>query len=598
MLVSPGMELVSAVMAVMTAREPGSAPQQATHGGSAAALVRFFHGRGRSLDLLRWALARDIANHKPEVHGTVPFRATTAATRLLAAFYRLEAQPYLDHCLGPSIQSLCTTPQPLLSVLKSLVDCVLSSAPHCPQNVRLLVAHARSENAKRFPEDPRAPSAVVGVLVFLRLLVPATMTPEAYGLLPAPPPTETARRSCVSLARVLQWLANGAAASSQVSSSSSGAEDDEMRPLLDYAAAQVPRLISFFDALTRGCEAPAAAPAVRDDARPVAAEDLDEVLAVLLTGMPALAQHLAQGGHEVLAERLRAAVDELAALKKQRDAATPPPPQAPASRGVSPALLEEELPPVEGDILRHLKAVAGAMAKTWGSRLKSAEAQVSLLTQNNKKLAARVKEAEDQVEQARVSRFLLEQEVRALREELAALRGGSRDAEGSSGSSAAPPPAAAPSSDADDLTPVPIRASVSAGDLLRPYRGAAEETLKSTGCLPHLPHMPKRSQALPPRIHHLHLKPGSGSSRGPTPPGSPSPAATSASASDGGLTPPGEAADGEEASEPTAIVDTPATKQRHGGSGEQRGLLKFLSLSSSAAQRKRGAGLLAATDKQ
>ena len=103
--------------------------------------------------------------------------------------------------------------------------------------------------------------APVGGYLVLRFLVPALASPEAFGVVDAPPPAG-ARRSLVLLSKLVQAASNGALP---------GAREPHMQPFDAWARDATPRIAAFLDA----AGAPAADGAPTDDAATISRPPTD-----------------------------------------------------------------------------------------------------------------------------------------------------------------------------------------------------------------------------------------------------------------------------------------------------------------------------------
>ena len=200
-----------------------------------------------------------------EVTGGEPqnlFRGNTAHVKLMAVFASRVAREasYLHRLLDGPLEELVAhdtsldvnparfpdmsdeTRERNLDNLKRFVSSILDAvyATPLPPALATLVDTVTTAVSQAFPDHvPHVTHNAVANIVFLRLIVPAIVTPEVYNVLPAAPDTFT-RRKLVIVGQVLQCVANRI---------QYGRKQEHMIPLNAFLADKSSQLVDFYDRL-------------------------------------------------------------------------------------------------------------------------------------------------------------------------------------------------------------------------------------------------------------------------------------------------------------------------------------------------------------
>eukprot|EP01103_Thecamoeba_quadrilineata_P017176 TRINITY_DN598_c0_g3_i1.p1 TRINITY_DN598_c0_g3~~TRINITY_DN598_c0_g3_i1.p1 ORF type:complete len:480 (-),score=85.64 TRINITY_DN598_c0_g3_i1:42-1481(-) len=221
-------------------------------------LLSFFAQHNKTQDLLRWSISREIKNTQS---GPTLFRGISVATKLLGlySFDRLGLK-YLKKTLLSLVSEVTTCKasfeidpnkalesgcidvkknlERLLNICQELLDKIFRTYEKFPLPIRALFRYTREEVDKKFPEMQRL---AIGGLLFLRFLCPAIVTPEKYGLISAPPSTES-RRTLILISKILQNLANAV--------QFDGSKEAYMMGIDNFIVENLQAVNNFFDNLT------------------------------------------------------------------------------------------------------------------------------------------------------------------------------------------------------------------------------------------------------------------------------------------------------------------------------------------------------------
>lgn len=150
-------------------------------------------------------------------------RRNSPATRALSLLSRNKANDYLIHCLNPVLQEIVDN-KDIFEIEKldpteanageqialfkkymtKLLDAITSSISYFPPEFFFLCQVIYRSTRKKFPNYAYV---AAGSFVFLRLICPALVSPETENIIGAVKPTQ--RRSFITLAKIIQNLANG-----------------------------------------------------------------------------------------------------------------------------------------------------------------------------------------------------------------------------------------------------------------------------------------------------------------------------------------------------------------------------------------------------
>ncbi|EDQ92427.1 uncharacterized protein MONBRDRAFT_35502, partial [Monosiga brevicollis MX1] len=143
------------------------------------------------------------------------FRANTAATRLISAYFRMTGRSFMQAALVPSIQDVCNSvpvdadannqlSSTVISACQTIADMITQNAVRLTGSMRNLLALMYRYVDEKFPGHG---VTVIRSVIFLRLLCPAIVNPVQHSLIDRSP--ERAHfRSLTAIAKLLQQLAN------------------------------------------------------------------------------------------------------------------------------------------------------------------------------------------------------------------------------------------------------------------------------------------------------------------------------------------------------------------------------------------------------
>jgi len=214
LLMEPGLSLIQGLSKTM---EPNTATTFATD------VVHVFHENGNGTALVLNLVEREIENC--DTRSTL-FRENTLATHCMTYFCRLEGLGYLKSLLGPIIQDLADSgvmievdpgkvanqsaieanQATLLKYLTRILDDFASSLNDLPLSFRQVLKKLQAKSVEKWGEDCGR-HAVVGSLLFLRLICPALISPEGWEI--TDKITRETRRGLILMSKVIQALANG-----------------------------------------------------------------------------------------------------------------------------------------------------------------------------------------------------------------------------------------------------------------------------------------------------------------------------------------------------------------------------------------------------
>ena len=230
----------------------------------AKALLLIFSAEGKELQAAARLVKQEFALHQH--HPAQILRQQSLASRVLGEHARASGRGFLEAALGPELRRLVgSTSSYDLEVDPSRLESDASSTHRLDENVRRLqqwgdafVLALTSEGARdALPSSMRAlaatiraasaahgltpeqTTALVGGYLILRVVNPAIVTPEAHGLLDAPPPPAL-RRALVLVSKLVQNAANGV---------EFGAKEAYMKPFNAWVVRTAPRVSAFLAAV-------------------------------------------------------------------------------------------------------------------------------------------------------------------------------------------------------------------------------------------------------------------------------------------------------------------------------------------------------------
>jgi len=189
------------------------------------AVIRLFNAEGQAVRLVVQLIYRDLRGTKTQ---DTLFRIDSIATKTIRNYFKLVASDYLKNSFAPMVIGIINHPNGMeidpiklednkqladlpdnLKRLKSscndFLNCIFQSVDKMPLNMRKLFNLIRQLVAQCFPE---AELKAIGAFLFLRLICPAIITPNQYGLIEDEITNPLARRALTLIAKVLQNLAN------------------------------------------------------------------------------------------------------------------------------------------------------------------------------------------------------------------------------------------------------------------------------------------------------------------------------------------------------------------------------------------------------
>ena len=232
-----------------------------------------FHRHNRELDLVHWAIDRDVKSGVKEANSL--FRTPSTATRLLrTVFFSFEGEALLAQLIMPTIRKVwrITVPVELnpvrlpparpddpslvddtikyslkvvLGFAENVLTNVFRSVSLVPVTIRKFLLYARNtvigvthDNGEA--DENTATQLVVASLFFLRFICPAFVTPHAYNLIEETPPPEV-QRVLILIGKVLQNCASGVAFD--------GSKEEYMSPCNSFVLGTQKRMLTFFQEL-------------------------------------------------------------------------------------------------------------------------------------------------------------------------------------------------------------------------------------------------------------------------------------------------------------------------------------------------------------
>ncbi len=204
-----------------------------------APLYRVFASVGREMDLVHWAIDKDISEGVKEAN--LLFRTPSTATRLLrTVFFNAEGTEYLKSLVYPSLKKFGKQKFPveldpfrlqfdleaaqrdemlkgnakfLQSMASEIMTTALKTVEQVPIQIRKFLLYARNtfmgaQNGKGVTNEDNATKLVVCSLFFLRFVCPAIVTPHSFGIFDHAPSPDV-QRGLILLGKVLQSTASG-----------------------------------------------------------------------------------------------------------------------------------------------------------------------------------------------------------------------------------------------------------------------------------------------------------------------------------------------------------------------------------------------------
>lgn len=182
-LLEPGFKLISALCDHLDVEKAESFSRS---------VVLLFDFHGRSFDLLRFALGREV---RATVDAKQIFREDRIYFRILSHFMQFAAADWLRYILSPVIQKMNPTEsyeiqtklpkdrkvnlRRLRKVAHTIVESLAKNAISAPNKLCVLFNLVSQEVSQAFPDHKMV---ALSALMFLRLVCPALCSPEIYGL--------------------------------------------------------------------------------------------------------------------------------------------------------------------------------------------------------------------------------------------------------------------------------------------------------------------------------------------------------------------------------------------------------------------------------
>eukprot|EP00002_Diphylleia_rotans_P039253 TRINITY_DN9069_c0_g1_i2.p1 TRINITY_DN9069_c0_g1~~TRINITY_DN9069_c0_g1_i2.p1 ORF type:complete len:359 (+),score=41.90 TRINITY_DN9069_c0_g1_i2:117-1193(+) len=184
--------------------------------------VRVLDGFNISIQVIQSVITSEV--QQTSSHTTL-FRGNTINTRFINMYCKMVSTKYVSGLLSPIVSTLIESgersyemdpsrledreareanTQDLIELIEALIQRIITDECSCPIRLRYVLSCLRSESMKKFPESKLTS---VSAFLFLRLIGPALMTPESYGIISSPAPTNI-RRALLLITKVLQNLGN------------------------------------------------------------------------------------------------------------------------------------------------------------------------------------------------------------------------------------------------------------------------------------------------------------------------------------------------------------------------------------------------------
>ncbi|KNC56259.1 uncharacterized protein AMSG_02228 [Thecamonas trahens ATCC 50062] len=219
----------------------------------AHALVTIFDSHGLSLDLLKWAITREVSSTE---RVSELFRGISVETKIVSDYAKRCGEGYITGTLQPTVlqllsqglslevdetklakgESIEANLQMLNLYCNIVVQMIFESLDNVPASFPQLFQFMKAAVLERWPDEEHI---AVGGFVFLRFFCPALVSPHVYGIVTAPlGPRE--QRSLMLVAKVLQNLANGR---------HFGKKEPYMIPVNPFIDENLDRAQAFFNAI-------------------------------------------------------------------------------------------------------------------------------------------------------------------------------------------------------------------------------------------------------------------------------------------------------------------------------------------------------------
>ncbi|KAH3744224.1 GTPaseactivator protein [Pelomyxa schiedti] len=252
LLLAPKLEVVSALCHCVIAKE-----KMVDYSITGTLLLKFFSSFHQLQRLLQHAIRMQVSLTYDS--GTL-FRGLNAASRVLSAFYHLEAHKYLVSLLQPTVATIYERfknlePDPVKSgspemaaqnckelqeLMQQLVVHLLNSIDECPLNLRKVLKYADMEIKTKWPDISM--TVTVGGFFFLRFIAPALVAPHTYGLASSAPSSEV-QRILFIVTKAFQCMASGSGIGTL------GSVDTYSRALWLYIQSKLGDVNAFFRSL-------------------------------------------------------------------------------------------------------------------------------------------------------------------------------------------------------------------------------------------------------------------------------------------------------------------------------------------------------------
>lgn len=185
------------------------------------ALVELFSATGHYIRLMRWAVKMEVAVNS---NASTVLRGTSISTKMVSQFCQKYCSQFLVELLAPIITSMYEANESyevdplklgegenlehnqakLIHLCEKLLSVLFNAAYSYPKPLREFLGVAQKEVVKTFPEMQ---IKIMGAMFFLRLVNPAVVSPQGFGVVADAPPPRV-RRALVLVGKLLQNLAN------------------------------------------------------------------------------------------------------------------------------------------------------------------------------------------------------------------------------------------------------------------------------------------------------------------------------------------------------------------------------------------------------
>ena len=170
-------------------------------------LLRIYAASGNEMELLQRLAQLEI---EAEENPSLLFRQESLATHVISMYLRRTCTPFLEEVFRPTFKDIVNVPveqkEKLVVILDALVNRIFSNVDLYPQTIRFLCGFIRQSLLAKWPDaDPLLRNRGTSMVIFLRWLCSALISPEEFSLTPA---LSEPSRTAALLSNTLQKLSN------------------------------------------------------------------------------------------------------------------------------------------------------------------------------------------------------------------------------------------------------------------------------------------------------------------------------------------------------------------------------------------------------